>query len=94
MLNHLLQTVFFKIDVLLLDQMRGETVVGWYSTAYKWIDALLIIPAYFTMALFPLMSRRAEDDRAGLARAYGTAFLSNREVVNDTVGGRAITVTW
>jgi hypothetical protein len=30
----------------------------------------------------------------GDARAYGTAFLSNREVVNDTVGGRAITVTW
>ena len=30
----------------------------------------------------------------GDARAYGTAFLSRREVVNDTVGGRAITVTW
>ena len=30
----------------------------------------------------------------GDARAYGTAFLSSREVVNDTVGGRAITVTW
>jgi O-antigen/teichoic acid export membrane protein len=72
MLNHLLQTVFFRIDILLLDQLKGATVVGWYSTAYKWIDALLIIPAYFTMALFPLMSRRAEDDRAGLTRAYTT----------------------
>ncbi len=30
----------------------------------------------------------------GDARAYGTAFLSSREVVNDTVGGRPITVTW
>ena len=30
----------------------------------------------------------------GDARAYGTAFLSSREVVNDTVGGKAITVTW
>lgn len=73
MLNHLLQTVFFKIDVLLLDQLlprEGDTVVGWYSAAYKWIDALLILPAFFTMALFPLMSRRAAGDRAGLARAW------------------------
>ena len=30
----------------------------------------------------------------GEHRAYGTAFLSNREVVNDTVGGRPIMVTW
>ncbi|MBS1253560.1 MAG: hypothetical protein MAG451_02609 [Anaerolineales bacterium] len=70
MLNHLLQTIFFKIDVMILDQFWPEAVVGWYSTAYKWIDALLIIPAYFTMAIFPLMSRRAESDRAGLMSAY------------------------
>jgi len=73
MLNHLLQTVFFKIDVVVLDQYWPEAVVGWYSTAYKWIDALLIIPAYFTMAIFPLMSRRAQDDRAGLMSAYRMA---------------------
>ncbi len=30
----------------------------------------------------------------GELRAYGTAFLSNREIVNDTVGGRPIAVTW
>jgi len=30
----------------------------------------------------------------GEARAYGTAFLSSHEIVNDTVGGRPISVTW
>ncbi|MFQ5460575.1 MAG: oligosaccharide flippase family protein, partial [Anaerolineae bacterium] len=73
MLNHLLQTVFFKVDVLLLSQLMGNTVVGWYQAAYKWVDALLIIPGYFTMALFPMMSRRGETDRPALARAYGRA---------------------
>jgi O-antigen/teichoic acid export membrane protein len=70
MLNHLLQTVFFKIDVLLLMRIDGPVVVGWYSTAYKWIDALLIIPPAVTMALFPLLSRRAENDREGMRSAY------------------------
>ncbi len=30
----------------------------------------------------------------GEARAYGVAFLSRHEIVNDTVGGRPIAVTW
>ena len=30
----------------------------------------------------------------GEHRAYGVAFLSNHEIVNDTLGGRPIAVTW
>ncbi len=69
MLNHLLQVVFFKIDVLLLEPLKGSLVVGWYQSAYKWVEALLILPAYLTMALFPLMSRKAENDPEGLHQA-------------------------
>ncbi|MSP14516.1 MAG: hypothetical protein EXR62_16370 [Chloroflexi bacterium] len=70
MLNHLLQTLFFKIDVTLLQPLKGDEVVGWYSAAYKWIDALLIIPSYVTMAIFPMMSRYAAGQPEALKRAY------------------------
>ncbi|MBI3942871.1 MAG: oligosaccharide flippase family protein [Chloroflexi bacterium] len=70
MLNHLLQTLFFKIDVTLLQPLKGDEVVGWYSSAYKWIDALLIIPSYVTMAIFPMMSRYAAGQQEALKRAY------------------------
>ncbi len=70
MLNHLLATLFFKIDVPLLHTIRGEREVGWYTTAYKFIDAFNIIPSFFTLALFPLMSRQALEDRHGLRRNY------------------------
>ncbi len=69
MLNHLLATLFFKVDVPMLQALQGPTVVGWYSTAYKWIDALNIIPAYSTMALFPVMSRQATEDKDALMRS-------------------------
>ncbi|HZY44527.1 MAG TPA: oligosaccharide flippase family protein, partial [Anaerolineae bacterium] len=69
MLNHLLATLFFKIDVPLLQAQQGSTTVGWYSTAYKWIDALNIIPAYSTLALFPVMSRQALEDKDALMRS-------------------------
>jgi O-antigen/teichoic acid export membrane protein len=70
MINLLLATVFFRIDVLLLKPMKGDTVVGYYGAAYKYIDGLNIIPAYFTQAIFPLMSRYADSARDSLLRAY------------------------
>lgn len=70
MINHLLATVFFRIDMLLLKPMKGDQVVGYYSAAYKYIDGLNIIPAYFTLAIFPVMSRYAESARDSLRRAY------------------------
>jgi O-antigen/teichoic acid export membrane protein len=69
MLNHLLATLFFKIDVPMMEAIKGPTTVGFYSTAYKWIDALNIIPAYSTLALFPVMSRQAVEDKDALMRS-------------------------
>jgi len=70
MLNNLLSTFFFKIDVALLETMRGNTVVGLYSVAYKFLDALNILPASFTIAVFPIMSRYAASAKDSLLRAY------------------------
>lgn len=67
MLNGLLNQLFFKIDVLLLKPLAGDLALGWYSTAYKLIDGLQVIPASFVLALFPLLSRYAHADRARLA---------------------------
>jgi O-antigen/teichoic acid export membrane protein len=77
MINHLLATLFFKVDVPMLQALQGPTVVGWYSTAYKWLDALNIIPAYSTMALFPVMSRQALEDKDALMRStrFAVKFL-------------------
>lgn len=73
MLNHLLATLFFKVDVPLLQLGRGDQEVGWYGLGYKYIDAYNIIPSFFTMAFFPIMSRQAKDDRAALMRSYALA---------------------
>jgi O-antigen/teichoic acid export membrane protein len=70
MINLLLANIFFRIDVLLLKPLQGDEVVGYYGAAYKYIDGLNIIPAYFTQAIFPLMSRYADTARDSLMRAY------------------------
>jgi O-antigen/teichoic acid export membrane protein len=74
MINLLLATLFFKVAMLLLEWLVPDPrVLGWYGAAYKYVDAVQVIPAYFTMALFPLMSRYAETGRDSLLRAYHLA---------------------
>lgn len=73
MLNHFLASIFFQIDVVIIEAAHGARMVGQYSVAYKWISALNVIPAFFTMALLPVMSRQAHEDRAALKRNYGLA---------------------
>ncbi len=70
MLNHFLATVFFQIDIVLLEGIKGARTVGLYRVAYSWLLAINIIPAFFTQALLPVMSRQAQTDRAVLARTY------------------------
>jgi O-antigen/teichoic acid export membrane protein len=73
MLNNLLNSVFYRVDSLMLKPMAGDRALGWYGTAYKFIDGLGIISSSFTLALFPLLSRYAQSSRESLARAFSLA---------------------
>ena len=70
MLNHFLATIFFQIDIVLLQAIKGAIIVAQYSTAYKWLLAINIIPSFFTQALFPVMSRQAKHDLPALTRSF------------------------
>lgn len=69
MVNSLLNSIFFRVDILLLQPLRGDRETGWYSTAYKFLDGLLLIPSLFTLAAFPLLSRYATQSPNALRRA-------------------------
>ena len=74
MINHLLATIFWRIDLWILRPLAGPASIGLYSVGLKYLDGLNIIPSVFTMAVFPLMSRYARRDSDGgsdnLLRTY------------------------
>jgi O-antigen/teichoic acid export membrane protein len=70
MLNHFLATIFFQIDIVILEWMKGARIVGLYRVAYSWLLAINVVPAFFTQALLPVMSRQARDNREALRRTY------------------------
>ncbi len=73
MLNHLLATVFWRISQLVLRGAINPAAVGIFSAGIKYIDGLNVIPAYFTAAIFPLMSRYAHAGNDSLVKAYRLA---------------------
>jgi O-antigen/teichoic acid export membrane protein len=70
MINHLLATIFWRIDVWILRPLAGAAAVGLYSIGLKYLDGLNIIPSISTMAIFPLMSRFARSESNSLLRSY------------------------
>ncbi len=69
MLNSLLATAFIQIDILILQALQGTAVVGHYNAAYKFLNAMNVLPAAVVLAAFPLMARAAGDP-AELARWF------------------------
>jgi O-antigen/teichoic acid export membrane protein len=64
-ITYLLTTVYFKVDVPILQHFRSYAEVGWYTLAYKPFEALLFIPVTFRSVIFPVMSlyKRAAPER-------------------------------
>ena len=70
MASLLLQVLFPGVNLVLLQRLQSDAVVGWYDAARKWVDALNIVPSFFTFAVFPVMSRQAAQDLSSLRRSY------------------------
>ncbi len=51
----ILNLVYFRVDSLLLPFYRHIEEVGHYNIAYKIFDTLLVLPNYFSNAIYPLL---------------------------------------
>lgn len=64
LVNALLVSLFFRVDIFIVQATRGDHALGIYDAAYKLINLLTIVPAYVTLAIFPLLARNAGDTEA------------------------------
>jgi O-antigen/teichoic acid export membrane protein len=64
-----------RIDQIMLENMRGDAVLGYYSAAVRLTEAFLILPVAAFSSLFPLLSRYYEQDSEVFKR---TSWLSFR----------------
>jgi O-antigen/teichoic acid export membrane protein len=62
--NALLVNLFFRVDVFIVQALKGDEALGVYDASYKLINLVTIVPAYVTLAIFPAMAQRAGDPAA------------------------------
>ena len=67
-------TVYAQLDIVLLQLFKNFQVVGWYSAANKYIDAVAWIPQSAMGAVFPALSLLAVADRRRLVFAYEKSY--------------------
>ena len=68
-LAFVLTTLYFKIDQPILLHFRGLTEVGWYTFAYKPIEALLFVPVTLLNVAFPVLAVYHDQSKERLLRA-------------------------
>jgi O-antigen/teichoic acid export membrane protein len=73
-LTGVITIIYYKIDVIMLSVMMGDTAVGIYSAAYRLCDPFSLIPYALTMSLFPLMSAYFKSSKDSLIQTYTLAF--------------------
>jgi O-antigen/teichoic acid export membrane protein len=67
-------TVYAQLDVVLLQLFKNFQVVGWYSSANKYIDAVAWVPQSAMGAVFPALSLLSAGDRRRLTFAYEKSY--------------------
>lgn len=58
--------IYFKVDTLLLSYLRGNFETGIYGAAYKFLEAIVFIPATLAVAVFPVLSKLHEVDNSNV----------------------------
>ncbi len=69
-----LNTIYFKIDVIILDGLRGYHQVGIYQAAYKFLEGLSFIPQTIMNAIFPALAIVHLEGRGRVRSLYTQAF--------------------
>ena len=79
----ILSAIYFRIDMMMLEVMKGEKAVGIYSASYKLVEFLSIIPGTVTVAALPGLTA----DYSANIKGFRTSFFKTLTVLG--IGGAA-----
>jgi len=67
----MIMAVFYlRSSVIMVNYFKGPYFTGLYSSAFKFIEASILIPQSFALALFPQTARLLSSDKKILAKNY------------------------
>ncbi len=73
-LGFTITTIYAQLDIVLLQVFKNFQMVGWYSAANKYVDAVAWIPQSAMGAVFPALAMLSRGDDKRLAFAYEKSY--------------------
>lgn len=72
-----LNLVYFRFDTIILSSLRPSSEVGSYGLAYKIFEVSLVLPIFFTNAIYPVLVTEFKQSRGAFLKKawYGFSFL-------------------
>jgi len=67
-------TIYIRIDRIMLQVMRGNAAVGYYSVAYRLVETLQVISLSLQYSIFPLLSKYRVESKAVFRSIYLLSF--------------------
>ncbi len=75
----ILAVFYLRLSLIMIGLIKGPYITGLYGSAFKFTEAIILIPQSLALALFPLSSRLFLQDKERLFRIYkkglGVLFL-------------------
>jgi O-antigen/teichoic acid export membrane protein len=81
--------LYFRLDIVMLQLMTEEKVVGFYSAAYKLFEVAVVLPHSFMLVLFPTLVEEYHSDRSQFKNRFKKAL-----VIYSLIGGSIALVLW
>jgi len=88
-LGMIFSVLYFRLDIVMLQLMTEEKVVGFYSAAYKLFEVAVVLPHSFMLVLFPALVEEYHSDRSLFKDRFKKAL-----VMYSLFGGGIALVLW
>ncbi|NIA01898.1 MAG: oligosaccharide flippase family protein [Nitrospirae bacterium] len=70
----ILNTIYFRIDSILISFIRGQEEVGIYGVAMKMLEHFAILPLYFMNSVLPILTRTIKEKSEKYKKVISYAF--------------------
>jgi O-antigen/teichoic acid export membrane protein len=81
--------LYFRLDIVMLQLMTGEKIVGFYSAAYRLFEVVVVLPHSFMLVLFPTLVEEYHSDQSQFKSRFKKVL-----VLYSLIGGGIALVLW